>query len=47
MNLDDIQQAQEDLFDESQEYFGNFYAWEEEAREEFLGSIYGEDDEED
>lgn len=37
MNLEEIAQAQEELLEESKEYFENFYGWEEKAYECFTG----------
>jgi len=46
MNLDDIRQAQKDLLDESHDYFSVFFEWEKQAQEEFVNSVFGDDDEE-
>lgn len=37
MELDDIGKAQEELLEQSQEYFENWYKREEELRREFTG----------
>ena len=37
MNIDDIRQAQEELLEQSQEYFEDWYKRETELRQEFTG----------